>query len=111
MTAEHIAVIQGVTATASLASSLFFFKFWSRTRDALFWYFGAAFILLALSWYLLAFISPASEAHSSIYAIRLIAFLLMIAAMIEKKTGSCNRKPPPGTPVLTAGISAVEGIP
>jgi len=84
MTAEHIAVVQAVTATAAFANGLFFFRFWRQSRDALFAYFGAAFWLLAASWTLLAFFSPHGDALSDIYAIRLVAFLLMIAGMIAK---------------------------
>lgn len=87
MRAEHIAVLQAIAATAACANGLFFFRFWRQSRDALFAFFGAAFVLLALSWGLLAFFSPTEEARSYIYAIRLLAFLLMIVAMIDK-----NRK-------------------
>jgi hypothetical protein len=88
VTAEHIAVLQGIAATAAAGTSLFFVRFWRQSRDGLFGFFGAAFLLLAASWGLLAFTNPTEESRPYIYAIRLVAFLLMITAMIAK-----NRKP------------------
>lgn len=88
MTADQIAVTQGVAATAAWACGVCFFRFWRERRDALFAYFGSAFWLLALSWALLAFLNPAAEARSYVYGVRLVAFLLIISGMIEK-----NRQP------------------
>ena len=87
MTGDHIALLQAVTATAAAANGLFFVRFWRQSRERLFAYFGAAFAVLALSWSLLAFISPTAESRPYVYALRLFAFLLMIVAMVEK-----NRK-------------------
>ena len=75
MSADHIAVLQAVTATAAWTNGLLFFRFWHNSRERLFLYFGAAFWFLALSWMLLAVLDPVSEATAYIYAIRLAAFL------------------------------------
>jgi hypothetical protein len=88
VSAEHVAVLQGVAATAAAANGLFFLRFWQRHRDGLFAYFGAAFLLMAMSWGLLAFTSPTDETRPYVYAIRLLGFLLLIFAMIDK-----NRRP------------------
>jgi hypothetical protein len=79
-----IPFLQTVSATAALAAGLFFFRFWRESRDRLFAFFGAAFWVLALSWTLLALIDPSDETRPYVYAIRLVAFLLMIAGMIDK---------------------------
>ena len=79
-----IPFLQTVSATAALAAGLFFFRFWRESRDRLFAFFGAAFWVLALSWTLLALINPSDETRPYIYAIRLVAFLLMIIGMIDK---------------------------
>jgi hypothetical protein len=84
VTSLHIALLQAIAATAAFASGLFFFRFWRRGGDTLFAYFGTAFVLLATSWGLLAFLNPAGDARAGIYGIRLLAFLLMIAAMVDK---------------------------
>ena len=76
--------LQTVSATAAVAAGLFFFRFWRESRDRLFAFFGAAFWVLAVSWALLALINPSDEARPYIYAIRLVAFLLMIIGMVDK---------------------------
>ena len=58
-----IPFLQTVSATAALASGLFFFRFWRESHDRLFAFFGAAFWVLALSWALLALVNPSDEAR------------------------------------------------
>jgi hypothetical protein len=79
-----IPFLQTVSATAAAAAGLFFFRFWRESRDRLFAFFGAAFWVLALSWALLALIDPSDETRPFVYAIRLVAFLLMIVGMVDK---------------------------
>jgi hypothetical protein len=79
-----IAFLQAVNATAALIAGLFFMRFWRDSRDSLFAFFGAAFWLLALSWALLAFVGPTDESRPYIYAIRLVAFGLLIVGMVNK---------------------------
>lgn len=67
---------------------LFFWRFWRRTRDALFLYFAVAFWLLALGQALLALAGIPVEERSWIYLIRLGAFLLIILAIVRKNFGS-----------------------
>jgi hypothetical protein len=88
MSAQTTAVLQAIAATAAWANGMFFFRFWRDTGDRLFAWFGGAFCLLAASWITLAVVNPTAEARPYIYALRLVAFLLIIVAMIEK-----NRPP------------------
>jgi hypothetical protein len=83
-----IPFLQTVSATATLASGLFFLRFWRESRDRLFAFFGAAFFVLAVSWALVALINPSDETRPYVYAIRLIAFLLMIVGMVDKNRTS-----------------------
>ena len=83
-----IPFLQTISATAALASGLFFLRFWRESRDRLFAFFGAAFFVLAVSWALLALINPSDETRPYVYAIRLIAFLLMIVGMVDKNRTS-----------------------
>ena len=85
---DYVAFLQTVAATAAWTAGLFFLRFWGESRDRLFLLFGSAFWLLAVSWGLLALFSPTEETRPYIYAIRLVAFLLIIAAILDK-----NRKP------------------
>lgn len=84
MRANLVVFLHGVSAAGAWAAGLFFLRFWQESRDTLFAYFGAAFWLLALSWTLLALISPTEESRPYVYGLRLIAFLLIIAATVEK---------------------------
>lgn len=73
-----------VSATGAFVAGLLFFRFWRDSADRLFAFFGAAFWLLALSWGMLRFFGVDDEAHPEIYAIRLVAFLLLIAGIVDK---------------------------
>lgn len=88
MRPDIVVFLQAVSATGAWVAGLFFLRFWRESRDRLFAFFGAAFWLLSLSWVLLALISPTEETRPYIYAIRLVAFLLMIGGMIDKNRTS-----------------------
>jgi len=84
MRPDAVVFLQGVSATGALIAGLFFLRFWRDSRDRLFAFFGAAFCLLSLSWALLGLIDPSDEARPYIYALRLVAFLLIIIGIVEK---------------------------
>jgi hypothetical protein len=88
MSASLIVVLQSTAATAALVVALVFLRFWRRTGERLFVYFAGAFSLLALSWYLLALINPAEEGRPYIYSLRLVAFTLIILAVVQKNRQS-----------------------
>ena len=85
---DLIVVLQSASATAAWTAGTFFFRFWRETADRLFLFFALAFWLLATSWLTLAIFDPTDETRPYVYAIRLVAFLLIIAATIEKNRGS-----------------------
>lgn len=74
----------GALAALYAVAGLFFLRFWKRTSDALFMSFAMAFALLALNQILLALGGFEREEQSWIYLLRLLAFLLIIAAVIRK---------------------------
>ena len=90
MREDAIVLLQAVSATSAWVAGLFFFRYWRDSADRLFAFFGSAFWLLALSWALLAVFSPTDEKRPYIYAIRLIAFVLIIVGTIDKNR-SANR--------------------
>jgi uncharacterized membrane protein HdeD (DUF308 family) len=77
----------GVIATASAISALFFFRFWRDSRDTLFLAFGAFFAVEAISRTTLVFFDHPNEGSPSIYAVRLLALLLILAAILKKNYG------------------------
>jgi hypothetical protein len=78
----------GVVVTASVASGVFFLKFWRRTGDTLFLGFGAAFIIEGLNRTAFLFLDSPNEGTPLIYVVRSFAFLLLLGAIIHKNRGS-----------------------
>jgi hypothetical protein len=79
-----ILFLWGALTMACSIAALFFFKFWARTKDRLFAMFAAAFAVLALNWGILGLSTPSNEARHFVYAIRLAAFALIVAGVIDK---------------------------
>lgn len=78
----------GALMMASLVIAAFFLQFWRRTRERLFALFSAAFVVFALNWLVLALAQPDRESRHLVYLIRLVAFLLISWAILDK-----NRAP------------------
>lgn len=74
----------GVIFTASITASLFFLKFWRMTRDSLFLAFAAAFAIEGLNRLTFLFVERPNEGTPAIYVVRLLAFLLILAAIFRK---------------------------
>jgi 4-amino-4-deoxy-L-arabinose transferase-like glycosyltransferase len=79
-----IVFLQSVCAMGGWVAGFCFWRFWRDSRDRLFALFAATFWLLALSWGLLALFNPTDESRPYVYGIRLVAFGLIIAAMLDK---------------------------
>ena len=73
----------GAIAMACVVAAGFFLRFWRKTRDRLFGLFAAAFGVLALNWVALAF-TQGDEVRVLLYAVRLVAFVVILAAIIDK---------------------------
>jgi hypothetical protein len=80
----------GASAAASWTAGLFFLRFWRETKDRFFALFAAAFWCLTLNWIGLALTDPPDEARTLMYLVRLIAFLLIIAAIIDKNRSASS---------------------
>jgi uncharacterized protein DUF5985 len=74
----------GATAMGCWAVGLIFFRSWRFTDDRFFALFGAAFWLLAVHWFALAAAGAVDETRHYFYAVRLLGFLLVIAAIVDK---------------------------
>ena len=73
----------GAIVMACGVAGLFFLRFWRKTQDRLFAIFAVAFWILGLNWLALAF-TRADEVHTVLYAVRLLAFLLILYGIIDK---------------------------
>jgi len=85
MSAEFLA---GILAAMYFIAALFFMRFWRDTADRLFAFFSGAFALLAIQRVLLV-IYPDLEA---LYVLRLLAFVLILAAIIDKNRVAQKRQ-------------------
>ena len=79
-----IEFLSGIASAGSLGVGLFFLRLWRETRDRFFVLFGLAFWVLALNWFLLVWAQPPSEHRHYFYILRLVAFLLIIVAIVDK---------------------------
>lgn len=88
----------GVTAMGCLVVVLFFAGFWRETGDRFFALFAAAFLVFAVNRFVLTFLDEDAEARTALYVVRLLAFLLIIGAIIDKnvRPSEASRPPPSG---------------
>jgi uncharacterized membrane protein YbhN (UPF0104 family) len=82
----------GMITMGFLIGGLFFARFWTRTRDALFLAFSFAFCLLALNQLLLTLGNVPAEERSWLYLLRLAAFICIAIAVMRKNTGRGVRR-------------------
>ena len=77
----------GVIATSSVACGIFFLKFWRNTHDSLFLLFALAFLVEGINRTVFLSLPHPNEGRPVIYVVRCLAFLLILAGIINK-----NRK-------------------
>jgi uncharacterized membrane protein HdeD (DUF308 family) len=76
--------LAGASMLASVAIALFFLRFWRQTADRLFAIFALAFAVFAVNRLLLTALDDESEGRVWVYVVRLLVFLLIIAAIVDK---------------------------
>lgn len=79
-----IAFLGGAVTLGYLVGGLFFLRFWRRTRDRLFLAFAIAFALFALNQALVHLLEVVREPWSFVYALRVIGFLIILGAILDK---------------------------
>lgn len=77
-------LINGAIAMGCSVVGLFFLRFYRERRDQLFALFGAAFWLMAGNHAVLGLGQGTAETQLYLYVLRLLAFLLIIAAIVQK---------------------------
>jgi hypothetical protein len=81
------AAISGGIAVAFGMIGVCFLRFWRSSRSRLFLLFGIAFFLLVVERLVLVLVNPDNELAPYIYSMRLLAFAVIIAAIVDQ-----NRK-------------------
>jgi hypothetical protein len=73
----------GAIVLCCVGSGLFFLRFWRKSADRLFLIFAIAFWVLGVNWLALAF-TEKDEVRTALYAVRLIAFILILVGIWAK---------------------------
>ena len=76
--------ISGASAFAAAVIALFFLRYWRHTGDRLFLLFSLAFWVFASNRITIAAVDDTSEAAVYLYLVRLLAFGLIIVAIVDK---------------------------
>lgn len=79
-----LSLVDGGKVALCLVVSLCFLRLGQRTKDRLYHAFAIAFVLMATSWVLITLHSAHGDGSSLVYLPRLAAFLLIIAAIVDK---------------------------
>jgi hypothetical protein len=80
----------GALTVLSLTAGLFFLRYWRSTSDRFFAFFAIAFWALGANWALMVGRDPADEYLPYFYLLRLVAFLLIALAIIDKNRRSAE---------------------
>jgi hypothetical protein len=79
----------GASTAASCIVAMILFKFWRESKDRLLLLFSLAFLVLGINWLLVTALHPGEETRHLFYAVRLVAFLLILVGILDK-----NRRGP-----------------
>lgn len=87
-----VSFLSGIYMATFAASGIVFLKFYRHSKDSFFLFFCLSCFLMALERVVLLFFDDAfaaysteqTESHSGVYLIRLIAFFMILMAVIQK---------------------------
>jgi hypothetical protein len=82
----------GALTAAYLVAALFFLRFWRDTRDRLFGYFAAAFLLFAAQRAALALLEQRELLAVLSYGLRVVGFLLIVVGVVHKNLAGDERR-------------------
>jgi peptidoglycan/LPS O-acetylase OafA/YrhL len=89
--------VSGAVTLGFFVAGAFFLKFWHRTRDRLFLAFAAAFVLLALNQTIATFLGAGNELTPFTYVLRVLGFVLILVAVVDKNLSNRRNQHPPVT--------------
>ena len=88
-----IEFMSGAVTLGFIVGTLFFLRFWRKTSDRLFLAFATAFALLALNQGLAQWLGAADERVGYTYLLRIVGFILILVAIIDKNLQRGRRRP------------------
>ena len=77
-------LISGALVMGYAVVACFFWRFWRQTSDRLFAFFASSFILLAVQRLSLALTTDSEDNTVWLYSLRLAAFLIILAGIVDK---------------------------
>lgn len=77
-------LLLGAVAMGFLVSGLFFLRFWREGRDRFFLLFALALLVEGANRFALGSLARPSEGAAGIYLVRLLSFLLILTAIVDK---------------------------
>lgn len=88
-------MLVGAISMSWLVIGLFFLRFWKTTRDRFFLFFASAFFLEAFNRILFWRESNIAEDLEAYYLIRLVAYMLILIAILDKNGKKLGQQKPP----------------
>jgi hypothetical protein len=82
------ALLMGGLVVACAAVGVCFLRFWKATRDSFFVWFALAFWLQGAQWLYAGLTDPSSEFLPFAYVLRLLAYAMIVVAIVRKNLGA-----------------------
>ena len=87
-----IQFLAGAVTIAYVIAAVHFLRFWRKTSDRLFVSFAVAFLLFALNQFIISVLSAADERISYAYILRILGFVLILFAILDKNIVSRRKQ-------------------
>lgn len=84
MSPQLTPILVGIIACGSLTAAVFFLRFWMQTRDRFFIFFALSFAIEGVNRVILYLSVGLSEEAPVYYLVRLVAYGLIVAAIVDK---------------------------
>jgi hypothetical protein len=89
-------ILTGAITMASIVIALFFLRFWRDAGDRFFLYFALSFLIEGVHRLFSTYLLATHEDSPLHYLIRLVAYGLILWAILEKNWPRGKPRPPPG---------------
>jgi Family of unknown function (DUF5985) len=87
-----IQFLAGAVTLAYILAAIYFLRFWRKTSDRLFINFSLAFGLFALNQLVVSGLWAADERRNYAYVLRILGFVLILFAIVDKNTFSLRKR-------------------
>ena len=87
-----IQFLAGAVTIAYVIAAVHFLRFWRKTSDRLFVSFASAFLLFAANQFIISILWAADERNSYAYILRIIGFVLILLAIVDKNVFSARKQ-------------------